>query len=605
MADVSLFGLRSGAHHLMSVAIHLLSTALLFTLLIRMTRSTWPSAFVAFVFALHPLHVESVAWIAERKDVLSGLFWVLTMWAYVYYSERPSMRRYLLVATLFAGGLMAKPMLVTLPVVLLLLDFWPLRRVLAAGPDTPPTPVAKGRTVSQLALEKLPLLALSGAVSTIAFLAQTKAGGITELGAISLPARIGNAVVSYGAYMAQTVWSSRLAVVYPLPMRFPLSQFFAAAAAMAAISLLAVWWRRRRPYLFVGWFWFLGTLVPVIGLVQVGLQARADRYTYVPMIGLMIALAWGAADVVAHWPRTRAVFMVAGVAACGAFTAVTWQQLHYWQSTVPLFEHALTVTKDNAVAHNALGSAFRETGQIDKALAHYREATRLRPRFAEAQTNLGAALLDAGRPGEAMPHLATAIDVNPTSPEAYVNLGNALDLVGESSDAAVVYRAALRIRPERATTHLGLASALAHQHMVEDTVTEVRLAITLAPEDGAVRTAAGALLAAVGHLPEAAEQFREAIRLEPSSAAAHEGLGNALASQGTMQEAAREFGQAVRLQPDNPKAHTNLGSALASLGRFDEAIAEFAAALRLDPSLVDVKRNMELAQALRARAIRR
>jgi hypothetical protein len=331
MLDFQLFGLDSGWHHLTNVMIHVASTALLFALLRRMTRKLWESAFVSFVFALHPLHVESVAWVTERKDVLSAFFWILTIWLYLDYVDRPGPRRYLLALAAFCLGLMSKQMLVTLPFVLLLLDYWPLKR----------------QKTGSLVIEKAPFLALSALVSLVTYNVQRAAGTVTGFDFSPLATRAENAVISYVAYLGQFFWPTGLAVFYPYPPLLPAWQVVGSALILAAISALAL----LRPYLAVGWFWYLGTLVPVIGLVQVGLQARADRYTYVPMIGLSIMLAWGVSEIMARWPGVRFPFQVVAVSVCLAWLALSWTQVQYWQNSVALFDHAIASTKDNFIAH--------------------------------------------------------------------------------------------------------------------------------------------------------------------------------------------------------------------------------------------------------------
>ncbi len=323
MLDFQLFGLSSGWHHLTNVIIHLASTLLLFLLLRRITGRKWESAFVAFVFALHPLHVESIAWVSERKDVLSAFFWILTIWFYVDYVGKPGPKRYLFALGAFALGLMSKQMLVTLPFVLLLLDYWPLQRL-------QPRPVRAG--IHPVA-EKIPFLVLSAAVSLVTYRVQHEAGAVTPLDAIPIAIRAENALISYVAYLVQFFWPSGLACFYPYPPVLPVWQIAGSALILIAISILVL----KRPYLAVGWFWYLGTLVPVIGLVQVGLQSRADRYTYIPMIGISIMLAWGVSEVIHQWPRARNSLAVASAAVCCVWLPLTWIQIQYWQNSVTLF----------------------------------------------------------------------------------------------------------------------------------------------------------------------------------------------------------------------------------------------------------------------------
>ena len=339
MLDCQFFGLDSGWHHITNVLIHGLASLLLFAFLYRATGARWRSALVAFLFVVHPLHVESVAWVAERKDVLSAFFWFLTLWAYVRYTERPSSGRYLLVLLAFCFGLMAKPMIVTLPFVLLLLDFWPLRRL-----SFPARAEGGGKPrMAAILWEKAPLLVLSLAVSVITYLAQNRSGAVKALSAFPIGLRFENAMISYVVYIVQMFWPVRLAVIYPYPRHIPTWQATLAALALAGASMIVVRLRRGCPYLATGWFWYLGTLVPVIGIVQVGAQAHADRYTYIPMVGLSIMVAWGGAEVT----RSSRLRPLAGglmSLACLACAALAWLQVQHWRNSETLFRHALDVT---------------------------------------------------------------------------------------------------------------------------------------------------------------------------------------------------------------------------------------------------------------------
>ena len=398
---------------------------------------------MAFVFALHPLHVESVAWIAERKDVLSTLFLFLTFWAYLRYAERRAISRYLLVVLLFCLGIMAKPMVVTFPFLALLLDVWPLRRF------------------SRKAIwEKAPLFTISIAASIATYLVQQRGGSVASLDQARPVLRVGNALVSYLAYLFQFVWPAKLAVFYPYPAGIPLWQPVGAALIPAGISALAIYNFRVRPYLSVGWFWYLGALIPVLGLVQAGIQAHADRYTYMPLIGISIMLAWGVADLCARWPAVKPAAVVLAVLACSAWCYSTWQNLHYCRDSVSLFEHAIHVTSNNYLAYNNLGVALRERGQTAEAMADFEQAIRIKPHYAEAQNNLGEALLAQGKVDEAAPHISEALREESDSPEAHVNWATVLNKHGQHQQAATEYRVALQLRPESAQAHCGLGLAL-------------------------------------------------------------------------------------------------------------------------------------------------
>ena len=410
MLDCDLFGLASGWHHFTNVWIHALSTLLWFAVLRRITGAPWKSALVAFLFALHPLHVESVAWVAERKDVLSALFWVLTLWAYAGYVGRPGRSRYVLTLFLFCLGLMAKPMLVSLPIVLLLLDRWPFRRGVRI-------------------LEKLPFFAASIAVSVVTYLVHRNAGALASFEVVPVAARFENALVSYAVYILKMVWPVNLAVFYPYSQVSIVAPAVVAGMAIAAVTVLVLRALPRWPYLAVGWLWYLATLVPVIGLVQAGAQARADRFTYIPMIGLSIALVWGVSEALEAWPRIR-LALAAGV--CAACLALTWLQVGYWRDSISLYQHAIDATTDNYVAHFNLASVLEARGNSAEAVAQLRETVRIRPYFATAHAELGQLLAGQGQPEEALGELQAAVRLKPDSAEAHFRLGSVLGTLGRA-----------------------------------------------------------------------------------------------------------------------------------------------------------------------------
>ncbi len=470
MLDVGMFGMWAGGHHITNVVLHALASMLLFLFLNRATGAIGKSAFVAFLFAVHPLHVESVAWVAERKDVLNGVFWFLTLWLYVRYAETPSTGRYVSVAAAFCAGLMSKPMIVTLPFVLLLLDYWPLRRGVRW-------------------LEKLPLIGLAAAASGITFFVQRNAGAVHG-------SRVENVPVTYLIYMAQMFWPVRLAVFYPYGGSVPVWEWAGAALVLAAISV-AAW--RGEAWFRVGWLWFLGTLVPVIGLVQVGGQARADRYMYVPMVGLAIVLAWGL-------PRWK----WAGVAGCVALAALTWLQVGYWRDSGTLFEHAIAVTGPNYVAEHNLGTYLTDQpGRLPDAVSHLKAALRLQPDSVRARTDLGTALAKAGQLPEAVREFEGALKTDP---------------------AAGI--------PAR---NLETAKAQMAEQLYYD----------------------GVALAKAGKLEQAAAKFEAALRNKPDYAEAENNLGVTLGqTPGRSGEAAAHFRAALRIRPDYADAEYNLAVAL-------------------------------------------
>ncbi len=445
MLDCSLWGLDPGPHHLTSLALHALNTLLLLLALRKLSGDFWCSAFVAALFAVHPLHVESVAWIAERKDLLSGSFAMLTLWAYAAYVHRPTRGRYALTTALFAAGLASKPMLVTLPLVLLLLDYWPLGRPRLA--------------------EKIPWFGLSAASSVVTFLAQRAGGAVVE--EIPLAARMANAAVAYVLYLKKTVWPQDLAVFYPhpyLPGSAPFAAWQVAGAAvlLAAVSA-AVIVLRRRPYLAVGWLWFCGMLVPVIGLAQIGDQALADRYTYLPLLGVFVALAWGAQDLARARPRLRAPLAATAGGLLLALSAVARVQVSHWRDSTTLFEHALATTQGNYVAHLNLGVVLEERGQVDLALRHYRAAVDSRPDYANALASLGGLLARIGQMEQAAAYLERGVRADPDHPTVLYNLGWIEEQRGAPNRAAEYYERALAADPDNvdARINLGVLRAMA------------------------------------------------------------------------------------------------------------------------------------------------
>ena len=544
MTDCQLFGLNPGMHHLSSLLFHIINTLLLFVVFRMMTGALWQSAFVAALFALHPLHVESVAWVAERKDVLSTLFWMLTMWGYVRYVRRPGIGRYLPVLLFFIMGLMAKPMVVTLPFVLLLMDYWPLGRFRLDGAASGGWPV-----LFRLVREKAPLFILSAASGVVTFLVQQGAGAVSSMEMIPLKIRAANALVSYASYLGKMIWPHKLAVFYPHPGILPVWQAAGAVALLLVVSLLVLRVVKRYPYFAVGWLWYIGTLVPVIGLVQVGGQSMADRYTYLPLIGIGIILAWGVPEVAARWHRHRAALAAGAVSVIMVLMAVTWVQARYWKNSVTLFQHALDVTANNYIAHNNLGAAMGEQGNTEKAIEHYYEALRLNHKMLQAHNNLGSALVKQGKVAQAIKHYSAALRINPGDLDARLNLGNVLAGEGRMEEAMVHYSEALRIKPNYSKAHYNIGVVLVKQ----------------------------------GNATDAMDHFYEALRIDPGYAMAHIALGNVLLGQGRVVEAARHYSEAVRIRPGDAQAHFNLGLALTRQGSFGEAAGHYSEAMRLDP----------------------
>jgi tetratricopeptide (TPR) repeat protein len=499
--DAQLFGAQSGMPHLVNVLFHAISSVLLFVLLKRATHERWPSAFVAAIFALHPLHVESVAWISERKDVLSTFFLFLALYAYVRYAEHPNVRSYLIVCGLFVLGLMSKPMLVTFPFILLLFDVWPLRRV----------------QLPKIFWEKLPFFALSAISSVVAYRVQRATGAVAE--AIPYAGRIAKSLLSYITYIRQTFWPARLAVFYPYPRFILASRAGMALLILLAVSAAAVVAWRKRPYLATGWFWYLGTLVPVIGLVKIGEQSHADRYTYIPMVGLLMMLSWGAADVVTMWPGTKSAIAAVAAACCVACLGLTWQQVGYWSNSETIYLHALDVTDDNWLAHGNLGAYLMKIPERRAdAMQHLEAALHIKPDYGQAENNLGLCMAGIELCGAAIPHFEAALRDIPGLFEARNNLGHCLSITGNYGPAIVQLEAVLRVRPDYPEAHFNLGMTLAKIPGRElEAVAEFQTGLRRSPGNGEAHRQLGELLVRLGRTQEAISHFESAQRIQRSA----------------------------------------------------------------------------------------
>jgi Flp pilus assembly protein TadD len=522
MLDVEVWGPGAGGHHVTNVVLHVANTLLLFGLLQRTTGALGRSAFVAALFAVHPLHVESVAWVTERKDVLSTFCGVLTLWAYVGYVKRPTVMRYVAVVAAFALGLMAKPMVVTLPFLLLLMDVWPLGRLRLTEPTRRSVTAAvwgQRSVLMRLLREKIPLLVIALLSSVVTYVAQKGAGAVSVLEALPLDDRIRNALVSYVAYIAKMLWPSNLAGLYPYHPLSP-AWVFGSAVLLVGITASVLLAATRYPYLLVGWFWYLGTLLPVIGLVQVGTQARADRFTYIPLIGLFIVIAWGASDLAARWPRRPAVLKTAAFVVVTACAVTARAQVGYWRDSLTFWQHTVDVTTDNARAHGNLGLVLADLGRASEAITHYTEAIRISPELADVHSNLGNALAGQGRTEDAVAHYREALRIDPNQLTAHNGLGSALDDQGRYAEAITHYRDALRIDPRSAMIHNNLGAALVNQEKLEEAVSHLIEAARLAPDDADFHYNAAAVLERLGRFAEAGRHLEDALRQRPSHAEA-------------------------------------------------------------------------------------
>jgi len=466
MLDYQIFGLNPSGYHLMNLFFHVLNSILLFLIFRRITKTLWPSAFMAALFAIHPLHVESIVWIAERKDVLSTFFWILTMGAYSYYVEHRGFRRYFLVVLFFAMGLMSKAMLVTLPFVLLLLDYWPLQRLQEIKSDhkvqavqetlevqKPADPEYKWSLIYPLLWEKVPLFVLAILSSIVTYVAELKAGAIhSEV--FPLVVRIGNAFISYIAYIGKMIWPSNLAVFYPHPELLVPWQVWGSVILLIAITLLVIWRAKRSPYLTTGWLWYAGTLVPVTGLVQVGGFAKADRYTYIPLIGLFIIVAWGVPDLLKKWNYRKEILLTSSVLIILCLSMITWIQVGYWQNSITLFGHALKVTDYNWLAYDRRGTAYGRLGNYRQAIDDYGRAIEIKPGYAEAYNNMGNAYAGLGNYRQAIEYYDRAIEIKPGYAEAYRNRSISYVRLGNNYLAVNDLRTAAKLGDEQAKNFL-------------------------------------------------------------------------------------------------------------------------------------------------------
>ncbi len=640
MADRQFFGPQPGAQHLVNVWFHAANTVLLFFLLRNLTGALWRSALVAGLFALHPLHVESVAWISERKDVLSTFFGFLSLLCYAQYAGKSkvhppspnsgatgspnSKEYYLLTLLFFACGLMSKPMLVTWPFVMLLLDWWPLNRMRSAECGV--------RNFTKLVVEKIPFFALAAASSVVTFFAQRHGSSVVPLEALPPGARLANAVVAPVRYLLKAIWPENLIVFYPY-RGWDWMAIAGAAFVLISISIWAVRRAKSAPHLLTGWLWYLGMLVPVAGLVQVGGQSMADRYTYVPLTGVFIAMVWSIRFASGKSRTLATILAVAALAICGALSSA---QIRYWRNSETLYGHALKVMPNNLVAHNNLGLAFTKEGRAAEAIGEYLAVLKVRPDYAEVRFNLAVAQTEQGQAADAITNFDAGLAIDPDNAEAHDSLGRALESLGRTNEAAGEYRAALKLKPDYAGAHNSLAGVLISEGQNDEAMKELKTALRLKPdyaeahsnlaellarqgksnEAQAEREIAARLqpnraetrfnlavtLAIQGRLAAAVPEFQEALRLKPAWPEAHYDLGTALAGLGRLAEATTEFQEAIRLNPDYADAHNNLGVILLNKGQVDEAISQFQQAIRLNPGYANAQGNLDHALELKSKA---
>ena len=599
MLDCELFGLKAGGHHLTSLILHIANSLLVFWVLRRATGAIWRSALVAALFALHPFNVDSAAWIAERKNVLSTFFWLLTMWAYTSYAYRGGVGRYLLTLLLYALGLLAKPMLVTLPFVMLLLDYWPLKRFRFApgGPeDGIAEPGVRERPflgAAGLLAEKLPFLALS-ALSVFSFCwAVERPGTAVPAAMVPVRLRIANALVSYLDYMAKMIWPRGLAVYYPYPDHIPLWQLVTALLLVGCVSVLVLLALKGKRYLAVGWFWYLGTLVPVIGLYQAGLwPAIADRWAYVPLIGLFIMIAWGGGDLAKRLRLPKLAVALLACAWLSALMTATWFQVGHWRNGATLFEHALDVTSGNYIAHYNLGNIMLRQDRKAEAIEHYKKAVAFHPKYVDGHYNLGIALSAAEQYAEAIKEYHTVLRLRQNHKKVLSRMADALARNGQLDEAIAYYNKSLQHQPNDAEVLNNLALALVKKGQIDEAIKKYTEALEINPDSVEVLNNLGNALVKQGELKQAATHYQKALRLRPDFAETLYNLANTLRQMGQFAEAVRYYQEALSLNEDNTDAHYGLGLALAELNEQDEAITHLKKAIQLNPDFAQAHYNL-------------
>lgn len=571
--DFQLYGMNAGGHHLTSLLFHIANTLILFLVIKKMTGYFWRSAFVAALFALHPLHVESVAWISERKDVLSTFFWLLTMLAYAHYAERPGLNRYFWVLFFFVLGLMAKPMLVTLPFVLLLMDYWPLGRLQLGQSISPGSIKIQKSSTSLLIGEKIPFFALTAIVSIAAYITQRKGGVVPGMDLDLIKIQTANALVSYVSYIGKMIWPSRLAIFYPHPENLPIWQVIGAGTLLVSLSVLFVRWGRKYPYLPVGWFWYLGTLVPVIGLVKISNFAMADRYTYVPLIGIFIIIACGIPELVAQWRHRKIWLVTLATVLFTVLMATTWKQVGYWENSITLFEHARKVTINNYASHNNLGVALYDQGRTEEAIEHYLQALRIKPDYEEAYNNLGVALNRQGRTEEAIEHYLQALRIKPDYSKAHYNLGLALLSKGDIKGAVDRFRKVLQIDPNNTEALNTLNKTLATFEELDRKISHIQAELMLKPEDPMLNYNLGNMYKIKGQLDMAETYYQKAVSLQPEFPGALYELAKLYISRDEYDKALTLYQKLISIWRDNPAVYYNVACIYAKQNKPEESVA--------------------------------
>jgi len=605
MLDSQLFGLDPGMHHIINIIFHTANSLLLFIVFKRMTGARWQSAFVAALFALHPLNVESVAWVAERKNVLSTFFWMLTMHAYVVYTERPALSRYLFVVFFFTLGLLAKPMLVTLPCVLFLMDYWPLgrlqlsRRIYQGDGAALGYPV-QGTSYIRLVWEKIPLLSLAIAATYLSSSVLKSLKEMATVAQVPMGLRLSNALVTYVKYILKMFWPQKLTVFYPLPEHIPLWQAIGAVLFLGGVTIWATRWIKERPYLGIGWLWYLGTLVPVSGLVQAGLWPEmADRWAYVPLIGLFIMMVWFFCDVFSDRRYKKISVSILGGLILLLLSAASWNQIRFWQNSITLFQHALAVNNQNLTAHYNISAAWQDRGAWDEAIRHYREILRLGRNDYGIHGDMGTALAAKGHIAEAVKHFNEALRLSPRSAETHSNFGTVWANQGQSSKAEWYFREALRLDPDYAPAHYNLGNVLFGQGKPGEAIYHFSEAVRIKPNFMEAYNNLAIVLVQVGKLGEAIKYCSAALRINPNEATIKKRLIETLADKKKMDISLNDLQERLKLNPEDPALNRAMGDLCKKRGELDKAILYYQIALDSGYESLELMNQLAVAYASR------
>ncbi|MGV7221343.1 MAG: tetratricopeptide repeat protein [Nitrospinales bacterium] len=644
MLDFRLYDLDPGGHHLTNMLFHVINALLLFTILSKMTGALWQSGFVAVMFAVHPLNVESVAWISERKNLLSSFFWLLTMWAYLRYTTKATIGKYLIALVLFTLGLMAKPMLVTLPFVLLMLDFWPLKRLRTSNKNEgleEKNKLTQTKDLSHLILEKIPFLVITIASCIVTFSAQKGGGGLQSTEIFPFKARLINALVSYIEYLEKIIWPKSLVVLYPHPgSTLAIWKGVVCAIALIIVSTIAIKMIKKAPYFAVGWFWYLGTMIPVIGIIQVGVQSMADRYAYIPLIGIFIAVGWGLPELLQRYRWKKIALTLAMGIIIPALTFTAWTQAGHWKDSITLFKHNVnnvyTELPGLTYAHLNLGHALGELNKVDESIIHFKEAIRLNPKHVEAYNNLGIALSKKGELDAARANFKIALKFKPNHAPAYNNLGMILTQMNDYDQAIFNFKEAIKLQSNFAIAHNNLGNALRHkknykeaaihykeaikykhdfeepfsnlgnilirQRKFDEATSYLNKALMINPQNAYTRYNLGLAFQNQGHFNEAQTEFQKVIKLKPKFAKAYNGIGEIQLAARKPKDAINYFNNAIISDPTNAKANNNLGIAFLIIGKAKEAISPLTQAIKLNPNNANAHHSLGIALSMVGKA---